>query len=511
MPRKPVADAALIKQLLSSNSSSIGDSGGVAGNSGCSASATPVVAVTVEAHCQQRTVHIAVQGCCHGDLDLIYDACRQHELSSGKKIDFLICCGDFQAIRNAADMRSMAVPEKYKVFGDFVQYYEKKKTAPYLTLFIGGNHEASNLLAEEYYGGYVADHIYYLGHSSVVNVCGVKIAALSGIYKGHDYTRPYHTLPYTPHTMRCAYHIRSFEVEKLQLYRDCAAAAGAPAPDLLLSHDWPVGITKFGDEAGLLRVKPFFRDDIAHGALGNPHTLALMRSLRPKFWLAAHLHCHFVARVPHDAPSTSTATPTQSALPHALPHAASPPWGAPATQFIALDKCVHESRTCLTFLDMNIVAPASDTNVAASGTPQYPAVEHDGLWMEVVRHTHHLLRVEAPQQENARGSTPWENSVLRDPNMMTLVVRNWSTQRHEGMHTKSLAATSTRALLQHLRLGSNPLALTEVKGLFAVDLLTHRVPPSLVPSVSALPAAHTQKVQHALSDDSCDWIEDVGR
>lgn len=42
--------------------------------------------------------------------------------------------------------------------------------APVLTLFVGGNHEASNYLAELPYGGWVAQNIYYLGYASVVKL-----------------------------------------------------------------------------------------------------------------------------------------------------------------------------------------------------------------------------------------------------------------------------------------------------------------------------------------------------
>jgi len=43
------------------------------------------------------------------------------------------------------------------------RYYSGEKTAPVLTIFIGGNHEASNYLQELPYGGWVAPNIYYLG------------------------------------------------------------------------------------------------------------------------------------------------------------------------------------------------------------------------------------------------------------------------------------------------------------------------------------------------------------
>jgi lariat debranching enzyme len=57
----------------------------------------------------------------------------------------------------------MKVPEKYKSLGDFHDYFNGIKTAPYLTIFIGGNHEASNYLKELPFGGWVCDRIYYLG------------------------------------------------------------------------------------------------------------------------------------------------------------------------------------------------------------------------------------------------------------------------------------------------------------------------------------------------------------
>ena len=45
-------------------------------------------------------------------------------------------------------MQSMAVPLKYQKLGSFWKYYSGKAEAPYLTIFIGGNHEASNHLWE---------------------------------------------------------------------------------------------------------------------------------------------------------------------------------------------------------------------------------------------------------------------------------------------------------------------------------------------------------------------------
>lgn len=43
------------------------------------------------------------------------------------------------------------------------RYYKGEKEAPILTIFVGGNHEASNYLQELPYGGWVAPNIYFMG------------------------------------------------------------------------------------------------------------------------------------------------------------------------------------------------------------------------------------------------------------------------------------------------------------------------------------------------------------
>ena len=89
-------------------------------------------------------MRIAVEGCCHGELDKIYAALAHLEKVENVKVDLLICCGDFQGVRNARDLKCMSVPDKYKTLGTFHRYFSGERRAPVPTLFIGGNHEASN-------------------------------------------------------------------------------------------------------------------------------------------------------------------------------------------------------------------------------------------------------------------------------------------------------------------------------------------------------------------------------
>ena len=71
----------------------------------------------------------------------------------------------------------------------FWKYYKGQKRAPVLTIFIGGNHEASNHMQELPYGGWVCENIYYLGYCGIVEFGGVRIGGISGIFKGHDYNK----------------------------------------------------------------------------------------------------------------------------------------------------------------------------------------------------------------------------------------------------------------------------------------------------------------------------------
>ncbi|KAI6107595.1 lariat debranching enzyme, C-terminal domain-containing protein [Pisolithus croceorrhizus] len=236
---------------------------------------------------------IAVQGCCHGELDAIY--CHIHNLETRHKytVDLLLICGDFQAVRNQSDLLCMAVPQKYRQLGDFYRYYTGEKTAPVLTIVIGGNHEASNYFWELYHGGWLAPNIYFLGHAGCVQVNGLRIAGASGIYKSHDFRLGHHErIPYDHGSMRSIYHIREYNVRRLSLLS---------SPDIFLSHDWPCAIEQHGDLRGLLRRKPFFRGDIESGRLGSPPLMGLLMTLKPEWWFAAHLHVKFEGIFRHES------------------------------------------------------------------------------------------------------------------------------------------------------------------------------------------------------------------
>ncbi|KAI0534780.1 lariat debranching enzyme, C-terminal domain-containing protein [Xylaria digitata] len=251
-------------------------------------------------------VRVAVEGCGHGTLDAIYaSVATASKARQWDGVDLLIIGGDFQAVRNAADLSVMSVPPKYRHLGDFPAYYSGEKKAPYLTIFIAGNHEASSHLWELYYGGWVAPNIYYLGAANVLRFGPLRIAGMSGIWQGADYRKPHHErLPFSHRDIKTFYHVREIDIRKLLLLREQV--------DVGISHDWPRAIESHGDTDGLWKIKPYFRKESLDGRLGNPAAEYVLDRLRPAYWFSAHMHCKFTAIKTHQLPGTEPAQPETS-------------------------------------------------------------------------------------------------------------------------------------------------------------------------------------------------------
>lgn len=329
----------------------------------------------------------------------------QHEQATSQRVDLVLLCGDIQAIRNEADLASLAVPNKFKRLGDFHRYYSGEKTAPILTLVIGGNHEASNylwelyvteLLTGSYYGGWLAPNIYYMGAAGCVNVEDITIAAASGIYKQRDYSRGrYERQPYSPDDLRSVYHTRQFDITKLGLLN---------RPDIFMSHDWPNGIEQFGDVESLIRCKPFFREEIQTSTLGSPPLQTLLHDLKPRYWFSAHLHIRFPATVVHGA------TPRKTSIPESNPEAISlgddddeSLCPSQTTEFLALSKCTSRKE----YLHVRIHAvltqyfdiPSSADGSLREQTEQRPALalEFNKDWLAITRATHKYFTLQRRQ------------------------------------------------------------------------------------------------------------------
>ncbi|KAL5006185.1 hypothetical protein ScPMuIL_017343 [Solemya velum] len=325
---------------------------------------------------------VAVEGCCHGELDKIYETLEYLQKKNNVKVDLLIICGDFQAVRNLSDMECMAVPKKYQKMNTFYKYYSGEKTAPILTIFVGGNHEASNYLQELPYGGWVAPNIFYMGYACVIKFGGLRIAGLSGIFKNKDFLKGHHEHPpYSEDTKRSAYHVRNLEIFRMkQISRPI---------DICISHDWPRGIYNYGNMAELLRVKKHFRDEVENNILGSPASAELLHKLKPDYWFAAHLHVKFAAIVKHQ-----------------------PEDGVQKmTKFLSLDKCLPRRK----FLQVIDIPHDSSALMKLQLDPE---------WLAIVKSTNHLLSL-SPKQRYMPGpgsNERWDfrvkdeemNAVLED-------------------------------------------------------------------------------------------------
>eukprot|EP01038_Epipyxis_sp_PR26KG_P014943 gene14943-20101_t len=239
---------------------------------------------------------IAIEGCSHGELQLIYRTI----LSRQPKVDLLLICGDFQSVRNTSDLNCVEMPAKYRELKDFHLYATGVKQAPITTIFIGGNHEASNLLQSNYYGGWVAPNIYFLGFAGVVWFGGIRIGGVSGIYNHRHYKLGhYEQPPYTSDSIRSIYHTRELEIYRLSHLNNNNNLISNHSIDIFLSHDWPNGIWNYGNLSQLLHKKPYFKEDIESGKLGSLPLMYLLQRIQPAYWFCAHLHIKFGAVFPH--------------------------------------------------------------------------------------------------------------------------------------------------------------------------------------------------------------------
>lgn len=172
---------------------------------------------------------------------------------------------------------------------------------------------------------------------------------------------------------------------------------------MFLSHDWPQHIEQHGDFNALMKIKPFWKDDIAHGNFGSPPLMGLLQTLRPPWWFAAHMHVRFKAVVEHPPPPILTVdnpeeiaidfdddlevTPIPRSNPDEImlddeevdvvaPPPLPPPTQAQTTTFLALDKCLPKRK----FLE---VVDIDTPELLIPG--QEPVFTYDLEWLAINR------------------------------------------------------------------------------------------------------------------------------
>ena len=239
----------------------------------------------------EETLNIITTGCVHGNLDKMYNDIEEYSKKNKKKIDLVLCTGDFESMRTENDLTFLSCPEKYREMGDFHKYFTLKSKAPYLTIFIGGNHEASNFLEQNYYGGWVAQNIYYLGRSGVINVKGIRIGGFSGIFNKYDYFRGNYEKNERDirGDKKSIFHLREFEVCKMSHVKNKI--------DIFMTHDWPTNIISDEDKPGIIKLFSHNKDDIENGLIGSFPGEFILKHLKPIYFICGHMHFYYSNKV----------------------------------------------------------------------------------------------------------------------------------------------------------------------------------------------------------------------
>lgn len=225
-----------------------------------------------------RPVTFACAGDVHGRHRELVDLLLDAEARLGRSVDFVLQAGDFEPIRHADDLRTMAAPARYRQLGDFPAVWVGELALPRPVFFIGGNHEPVGFLKQHPDGFTLCHNCTYLGRAFAGSIQGVRVCALSGIYHPGKFTEP---LP-------AANGKRQVSPKEYSYFREphVEFLLDQPGTDVLVLHEWPAGVVAAEDAAEFERRRRSLRYD----AVGNEWARLLVDHLRPALVIAGHMH-----------------------------------------------------------------------------------------------------------------------------------------------------------------------------------------------------------------------------
>jgi hypothetical protein len=110
---------------------------------------------------------------------------------SGMDLAFILQVGDAEPLHSEAETQMVPGPSKYRLLGDFAEVLSGHIVIPAPLYFIAGNHEpfaafdADGGLAAG--GGHWGPNATYLGRAGFLNLHGLGVAFLSGVYSEKDF------------------------------------------------------------------------------------------------------------------------------------------------------------------------------------------------------------------------------------------------------------------------------------------------------------------------------------
>ena len=232
------------------------------------------------------------------------------------------------------------------------------------------------------------------------------------------------------HHLHSIHHVRDFEFFKLEQL--------SGKIDIMISHDWPAGITSYGNVGNLLRFKPHFQNDIQNNCLGSPPSFSFLKSKKPTYWFSAHLHCFFPAIYNH--PPQNEKDEIQK------------------TKFLGIDKVIPGRRF------LQVIELEMDEKLDKD-------LRYDLEWLAITKNTHHLISFSGEEysfqkilQQNQKSFVPSEselnqiNLLLKDstiiPQNFVKTLPSYLEVLSENIYEPYNLNPQTKALLETLQISS---------------------------------------------------------
>ncbi|MEW6736814.1 MAG: metallophosphoesterase [Acidobacteriota bacterium] len=232
-----------------------------------------------------REVYFAAVGDVHGHMNFMVRLLNNWESATNQKLDFVLQVGDFEPHRNEADLSTMAAPSKYRKLGDFPDYFTGKLRFPYPLYFIGGNHEPYGFLDQLPSNSKIVENCYYLGRVGKVELAGLTIVGLSGIYREDKFTVTRPSIAEINRRSNKEYiYFTKDEVDKVLEFS---------TPDILMLHEWPANIIDDSDHKEFEQL----RHALGYDDVGNEYSRLIIEMLEPRLVLCGHMHKRYRKRV----------------------------------------------------------------------------------------------------------------------------------------------------------------------------------------------------------------------
>ncbi|GAB4543033.1 MAG: hypothetical protein Tsb0014_36270 [Pleurocapsa sp.] len=239
---------------------------------------------------KQDKIYFAAVGDVHGDMYTMYTMLgllQSWEKKHQQSLSFVLQVGDFEPHRDSEDLMTMDAPTKYKKLGDFPNFYGGKAKFPYPLWFIGGNHEPYGFLDCFPQGQEIAPNFNYFGRVNLIELAGLKVVGVSGIYKPDLFS-----LKSRPAVAEISSRPNKEYIGFLE--SEITQALDYDRADILLLHDWVAEI--ISPEALTLFQQRY--SNARYQEIGNEYARLLVEALQPQLVLCGHLHFSYRYTLP---------------------------------------------------------------------------------------------------------------------------------------------------------------------------------------------------------------------